>query len=133
MGVLHQPARQPDLYGVGEPIEATAPRPRLRAADLVAEYWDSVERRIATQRLLAAHLQIRLAGEEGRFLDMFDVHQRDVPEQLVLTEQRHILQPELSGWLSESIGRLYGVASQHYGRLSRETAWTAGARTFMRG
>ena len=107
--------RQRDLYGSGEPIPGTVARSRLRAADLVADYWDSVERRITTQRLLATHLQIRLAGEEGNFLDMFDVHQREVPEQLVLTEQRHILQPELSGWLSESIGRLFGVASQQYG------------------
>ncbi|MBV9579458.1 MAG: MerR family transcriptional regulator [Chloroflexi bacterium] len=109
--------RQPDLYG-GEPIAGTAPRARRRAADLVADYWDSVERRIASQRLLAAHLQIRFAGEEGSFLDMFDIQQRDVPEQLVITEQRHILQPELSGWLSDAIGRLHGVAAQRFGGVA---------------
>jgi DNA-binding transcriptional MerR regulator/effector-binding domain-containing protein len=89
-----------------------------RAAQLVAAYWESVERRIAQQRLLAAHLQVRLAGREGSYLEMFEVQERDVPEQLVLTEQRHVLVPELSGWLETAIGRLQGTAGQRFGGVS---------------
>jgi DNA-binding transcriptional MerR regulator len=89
-----------------------------RAAQLVAAYWESVERRLFQQRLLAAHLQIRLAGQEGSYLSMFEVQQRDVAEQLVLTEQRHILQPQLSAWLETAIGRLYNTAMQRFGGVS---------------
>src|SRR5512133_676548 len=54
--------------------------PDGRAAELVASYWDGIERRFASQRELAAHLRGRLAGaEEAATLD---VRKRDVPEQL---------------------------------------------------
>ena len=89
-----------------------------RAAKLVAAYWESVERRVASQRLLAAHLQIRLLGNEGNFELMFEVKQRDVAEQTVITEQRHITQAELKGWLDESIGRLMGVAFERFGGVA---------------
>lgn len=105
VGELERP-RQADAAGSPDPS---------KAAQLVAAYWQSVERRVASQRLLAAHLQIRLSGREGNFLDMFEVQQRDIPEQTVITEQRHVLQPELSGWLQESIGRLVGIASERFG------------------
>jgi DNA-binding transcriptional MerR regulator len=104
----------PDVDEIERPRRGDASSQK-RAAHLIAAYWDSVERRVATQRLLAAHLQIRLSGEEGSILDMFEVQQRDVPEQLVLTERRHILQPILSSWLSDSIGRLYHTANQRFG------------------
>ena len=77
----------------------------------------TVERRIASQRELAAHLRIRLLGQEESY-DMFDVRERDVPEQLVLTEQRHLRVGELAGWLPPTIGRLVGRAQQRYGGVS---------------
>ena len=84
--------------------EIVAARDAQRA-ELVGSYWESVERRLASQRELVAHLRIRLAGEEGSF-DMYEIHEREVPEQLVLTEQRHVRVPELSDWLPSAIGRL---------------------------
>jgi hypothetical protein len=43
---------------------------------------------------------------------MYSIQQRDVPEQLVLTEQRHVLAPDLPTWLPEAMGRLIGSAAQ---------------------
>jgi len=91
---------------------------RRRAAELVTAYWDAVERRVESQRLLATHLAVRLSGEEGGFLEMFDVKEREVAEQTVLTEQRHILQPELSGWLPDCADRLVGVATERFGGVA---------------
>ncbi|HEY7198884.1 MAG TPA: MerR family transcriptional regulator [Candidatus Dormibacteraeota bacterium] len=83
--------------------------PGDQAAELVESYWEGVERRLAGQRELAAHLRIRLAGGEGRF-DAFDVRQRDMPEQIVLTEQRHVRIEELAGWIETALGRLRRAA-----------------------
>ena len=88
--------------------------PDEQRAELVTSYWETVERRIASQRELVAHLQIRLAGEEGSY-EMYEIHERDVPEQVVLTEQRHIRAPELPDWLSVSIGRLVETAEANGG------------------
>ena len=98
------------LATVAEVVHA----PEERRAELVAAYWDSVERRLASQRELAAHLRIRLAGGE-RSYDMYEILEREVPEQLVLTEQRHVRVPELEQWLSEAIGRLVETAEAHGG------------------
>ena len=93
------------LASVAEIVEA----PEARRAELVGAYWESVERRLASQRELVAHLRIRLSGAEGSY-DMYEIQERDVPEQLVLTEQRHVRVPELSEWLPDAIGRLVETA-----------------------
>jgi DNA-binding transcriptional MerR regulator len=93
------------LTDVAEIVEA----PEHRRADLVGTYWESVERRLASQRELVVHLRIRLSGAEGSY-DMYEIQERDVPEQLVLTEQRHVRVPELSEWLPGAIGRLVETA-----------------------
>ena len=85
------------------------------AASLVADYWESVERRIASQRALATHLRMRLLGEQGAVLDMYTVQQRDIPEQLVLTEQRHVQVADLAPWLEQAIDRLMGTAGRYGG------------------
>jgi DNA-binding transcriptional MerR regulator len=85
-----------------------------RRAGLLDGYWADVERRLAHQRELVAHLRIRLRGEEGSF-EMYEIHERDVPAQRVLTEQRHVRVPELPDWLATSIGRLVGAAGRHGG------------------
>ena len=41
----------------------------------------------------------------------YSVQQRDVPEQLVLTEQRHVPIGELSKWIAEAFGRLMPTAA----------------------
>jgi DNA-binding transcriptional MerR regulator len=99
------------LAQVGEVVSASGPR----AAQVIADYWDAVERRVASQRELAAHLRNRLLGEERSFA-MFEVHERDVPEQLVITEQRHLLLPALADWIGAAIGRLLRAAGQCGGR-----------------
>jgi DNA-binding transcriptional MerR regulator len=98
------------LATVAEIVDA----PDGRRAELLASYWDAVERRRASQRELVAHLRIRLAGDEGSF-DMYEIHERDVQEQLVLTEQRHIRVQELPDWLSSAIGRLVESAEAQGG------------------
>jgi len=89
------------------------------AAEALAVYWEAAERRFASQRELAAHLRLRLQGE-GRRFDRFEVHERDVAEQVVLTEQRHVLVDELPDWMGRTMGRLVRTA-QRYGGLTGPT------------
>lgn len=93
------------LAGVAEVVAV----PGAAGAERLAAYWQAVERRLASQRELAAHLRIRLLGEERRF-DMFEVLEREVPEQLVLTEQRHVLVDELPSWIGATMDRLRRAA-----------------------
>ena len=43
---------------------------------------------------------------------MAHVQERDVPEQLVLTEQRHVGVDDLGTWLAEAVGRLSATAER---------------------
>ncbi len=95
------------LSRVAEVVAAPEPE---RAA-LLATYWAEVERTMAAQRQLFAHLQIRLGGAEGKYT-MYDIKERDVPESLVLTEQRHTTVQGLSDWIRAAIHRLYGTAAE---------------------
>jgi DNA-binding transcriptional MerR regulator len=81
-------------------------RPRLLAA-----YWDDVEHRVAGQRQLVAHLQHMFAGDERNY-DMYEIKERDVAEQLVLTEQRHTTVQGLQPWLEETFGRMWTTAER---------------------
>lgn len=103
------------LAQVAEVVSASGPR----RAELLASYWEAVERRIASQRELATHLQIRLSGDERSF-GIFEIRERDVPEQLVITEQRHIGPEELPGWLGAATRRLV-TAARKYGGLAGPT------------
>lgn len=64
---------------------------------------------------------------------MFDIKQREVPEQLVLTEQRSVRAGELSDFLYAAIGRLVGSAANlggaagaifvvYHGQVTADTA-----------
>ena len=88
--------------------------PGADAAELLKSYWEETERRLASQRELAKHLRIQLSGEEGSF-EMYDVKERDVPEQTVLTEQRHLLVAELPGWIETAGTRLMKAAEKRGG------------------
>ena len=88
--------------------------PAADAAELLKSYWEETERRLASQRELAKHLRIQLSGEEGSF-EMYDVKERDVPEQTVLTEQRHLLVAELPGWIETAGTRLMKAAEKRGG------------------
>ncbi len=84
------------------------------AAGLLDSYWAAVERRFAGQRELAAHLRTRLAGGEDA-VAVLDVHKREVPEQLVLTEQRHVLAHDLPAWIGAAMERLLAAADRFGG------------------
>jgi DNA-binding transcriptional MerR regulator len=98
------------LQEVAKVVAAPAPD----AVELLAAYWEGVERRTASQRELAKHLRIQLTGGEGSH-EMYDVKEREVSEQVVLTEQRHVLVPELPSWIGAAGTRLIQAAERHGG------------------
>lgn len=85
----------------------SAPAPDAR--EIIDLWWKAVERRVAAQRELVAYLQIQLLGEE-RSYDMFEIHERDIPEQLLLSEQRHTTVDGLSNWIGETFGKHFQTA-----------------------
>src|SRR5262249_44459489 len=103
--MLHRPQRSPDPQAMAAGQVGAA---------LLASYWEGVERRVASQRELVAHLRIRLLGEEGSF-GVSEIREREVPEQLVLTEQRHMTVDGLSSWIEEATMRLWKTADNHGG------------------
>jgi len=98
------------LAQVAEVISAPGPR----GAELLASYWTGFERRVAGQRELVSHLRQTLSGDEDG-LALPDVMVRDVTEQLVLTEQRHVAVEQLPGWIGAAMTRLLTSARRHGG------------------
>jgi DNA-binding transcriptional MerR regulator len=94
-------------------VGAVVAAPRAEAAELVARYWEATERRLASQRELAAHLRLTLSGADP--FGMYQVHRRDVAEQVVLAERRHVLVPQLSPWIEAAMSRLVELAEHHGG------------------
>ena len=92
-------------------VAAVVAAPPEQRADLIEAYWAEVESRVAGQRHLKTHLVNRLTGEERTYA-MFEIKQREVAEQQVLTEQRHLTVDGLSSWIGEAFGRLYGQAAE---------------------
>lgn len=92
------------LAAVAEVVAA----PPARRAAVVGRFWDGVEQTHAARRELVGYLQDRLDGGRGIF-HMHDIHERDVPEQLVLTEQRHLTVGDLADWVPATIGRHWQV------------------------
>jgi DNA-binding transcriptional MerR regulator len=88
--------------------------PGPEAAERLAAYWDGYEHRVASQRELASHLRSRLSGSEEP-PGLPDVLVRDVAEQLVLVEQRHVPFEELPGWIGAAMSRLTAAARDHGG------------------
>lgn len=82
--------------------------------DALVAWWEAVERRLAGQRELLTHVLIELAGKERNF-DMYQIHQRDIPAQLVLTEQRHTTVAGLQDWMGATIGRMWDIAPRFGG------------------
>jgi DNA-binding transcriptional MerR regulator len=101
------------LYQVAEIVSA----PGAVGADLLASYWEGVERRVASQRELMAHITNRLLGREGRPICP-DVRERDVPEQLVLTERRHVVVEQLPAWILTVMDRLTRAAQRYGGTVA---------------
>ncbi|KUO18753.1 MerR family transcriptional regulator [Streptomyces dysideae] len=82
------------------------------AADRLTAYWTDVEARLAGQRTLAEYLRGRLSGRSSEMYGKFVVETVDVPEQVVITETRHVLAGELPAWIGESLGRLASGARE---------------------
>ena len=85
-----------------------------RRSDVLVAWWDATERRMAGKRELLVHLLIGLAGRERTF-DMYEVHERDVPEQAVVSEQRHTTVHGLTDWFDDCMPRLHGIATNNGG------------------
>jgi DNA-binding transcriptional MerR regulator len=98
------------LTQVAEIISA----PGLEAAERLAAYWNEFERRVAGQRELASHLRSRLSGSD-ELPHLPNVLVREVPEQLVLVEQRHVSPEELPAWIGAAMSRLVAEAHHHGG------------------
>jgi effector-binding domain-containing protein len=98
------------LTEVGEIVSA----PPALGAELLRSYWDRVERGVASQRELVVHITNQLLGGEAR-LPLPTVGERDIPEQLVLSERRHVSVEQLPGWIAAAMTRLMRVAGRYGG------------------
>jgi DNA-binding transcriptional MerR regulator len=97
------------LAQVAEVVSA----PGSVGAEILASYWEQVEVRVASQRALMSHIKGKLLGHELGF-GLPDVRERDVTEQTVLSERRHVPVEQLPGWIGAAMGRLMKSA-QRYG------------------
>lgn len=88
------------LHEVAGVVTADGPE----AAELINSYWAAQERRFVAQRQIAGTLSSGLAGSELPG-EQLPVHERYVPEQLALTEQRHVHLGQLS-WIQQATARL---------------------------
>lgn len=85
--------------------------PEGRRAELIEALWIEVETRVSGQRALQTHLLNGLIGT-GSGCDGYEVHERDVPEQRVLSELRHTTVEGLTDWMGAALGRLHGAATE---------------------
>ncbi|MFJ8107249.1 MerR family transcriptional regulator [Streptomyces sp. NPDC096132] len=79
-------------------------------ADLLAAHWAETEARFAARRTLAEYLRGRLSGRSSEMYEKFEVTTVDLPEQVIITETRHVLADELPSWIPASLGRLEEAA-----------------------
>jgi DNA-binding transcriptional MerR regulator len=86
-------------------------------AERLTSYWEAFERRVAGQRELMAHIRSRLSGGEEGF-GPCEIRQREVPEQLVLSEQRHVQLEQLPSWIGAAMGRLMRSAQMYGGAVA---------------
>ncbi|MGW1357157.1 MerR family transcriptional regulator [Streptomyces chartreusis] len=82
------------------------------AAGRLDAYWADVEARVAGQRTLTEYLRGRLSGRNSEMYEKFVVETVDVPEQVLITETRHVLAGELPAWIGASLGRLEEAARE---------------------
>ncbi len=85
--------------------------PDPEAAEILASFWATVERRVAGQRQLVEHLRNGMLSEKEIFT-MYTIEEREVPEQLVLVEQRHVLAADLPQFIADAMSRLIGAAAE---------------------
>jgi DNA-binding transcriptional MerR regulator len=94
------------LQEVARVVAAGGPQ----AADLIESFWAAQERRFAAQRQIVATLRPGVAASDPP-RGLLVVHERSLPEQLVLTEQRHVYLGQLT-WTKEATGRLEASAAR---------------------
>jgi DNA-binding transcriptional MerR regulator len=89
------------------------------AAHIIESYWASVEARVATQRQVVGLLRTGVAGSEMPPSEL-PVLEREVAEQTVLTEQRHVFigqltwHPQAAARLTAHAVRCGGVAGERF-------------------
>ena len=94
------------LSQVGKVVSASG----AEAAELIDAYWGSAERRFTAQRQVMASLRPGVAVS-GMPAPELPVRERDVAEQTVLTEQRHVYVGQLA-WIREAAARLTATAAR---------------------
>jgi DNA-binding transcriptional MerR regulator len=97
---------------VAEIVSTPAPL----AARRLESFWEGRERTLAGQRELAVHVRSKLLGEEDR-TRFGEIRQREIGEQMVLTEKRHVRVEELPQWIGGAMERLTRLA-QRYGGVA---------------
>jgi DNA-binding transcriptional MerR regulator len=88
--------------------------PAADGAGLLAAYWADSERCFAVRREMVRRLRSSLLSG-ALAASPFEIRERDVPEQVVLTEKRSLRITELKAWLPDTIGRLAETAGRHGG------------------
>lgn len=103
------------LPEVGRVVSAS----QAEAAEIIDAHWASTERRFTAQRRILATLRPGVAASQMPAPEL-PVHERDVAQQIVLTEQRHVYISQLT-WTREAAARLTahaarcgGVAGGHF-------------------
>jgi DNA-binding transcriptional MerR regulator len=87
------------------------------ASRTIALYWQKVEADVKVKRRLVHYLEDYL---EGKGETMFEIQTRHVPEQKVLTLQRHVYVKDLPSFIGEAATALFsylgkiGLASNHH-------------------
>ncbi|WP_214320320.1 MerR family transcriptional regulator [Nonomuraea sediminis] len=79
---------------------------QTRAAAEISAYWAEVAAKHAQRADLVAFLVEQLTGKDG---SMYEVHQRDLPERVLLTATRHVTADQVGGFTMELINRLAGM------------------------
>jgi len=82
-----------------------------KAARLVAAHWSRLEYRAAAQRELARHIREHIFGESET--TMYQIEQRESPEQTLLTFEQHVYQAELADFLTRTVTQLEHIADEH--------------------
>ena len=103
------------LPEVGRAVSAS----QAEAAEIIDAHWALTERRFTARRQILATLRPGVAASEMPAPEL-PVHERDVAQQIVLTEQRHVYIGQLT-WTREAAARLTahaarcgGVAGGHF-------------------
>ena len=100
------------LVQVAEIVSA----PGRVGAERLASYWEGFERRIAGQRELVRYIRGKLLGGEAT-MGLPEIREREVDEQVVLTERRHVDVDQLPAWIGAAMRRLTDSARRYGGAV----------------